>query len=249
MATIVWRGLVSIIRAITGILFVLSIPILLPTSNMRFAVGEIRLYQYGFDKYNVSARTGIENDELLEIASGLTGYFNSGKELTGIDRFSERELTHLKDVRDLFQFFYRFQEAALGYAVGFAILSYALWRGRWWRTIAKGLVWGSGATIALLLVLGLAVLIDFEQAFLWFHRVGFSNLLWMMRPTDLLPKLFTEGFFLDATLFVVGATVVECLVIGGISGVYLVRIRKRSLAGVATGGGAGAARAGSALRK
>lgn len=230
-----------VLSIIADTLFVISIPLLLITSNLRGAVGEIRLYEYGYDKYNVSADTGIEREELDEIARGLIGYFNSGEEFTSTSRFNERELIHLEDVKNLIQFFYRFQEASVIYVVCYIIFSYYLQKSGWWRNLARKVVWGSGLTISLLLVLGIAVAVDFQQVFLWFHRISFNNLLWMMRPGDLLPRLYTEGFFFDGALFIVGATVVECLVIGGGSICYLVRTRKRSMAAIAAGGGAGAA--------
>jgi uncharacterized membrane protein len=79
------------------------------------------------------------------------------------------------------------------------------------------LIWGSGATIALLAVLGLWAVIDFDSLFLLFHLVSFSNELWQLYPGDMLLLMFPHGFFNDAALFVGAAAIAEAILIGGVA--------------------------------
>lgn len=205
------------LTAITSILFVICIPMLLLTTDLRFAANDIRLYEYGFNKYEVSAATGLDNEELLSVADQMVTYFNSDEESLDIDLFNQREVTHLKDVKGLIQLAYRLQLASLAYIVVYIVINFVLRRGAFWRGLARRLIWGSGATIALLAVLGLWAVIAFDSLFLLFHLVSFSNELWQLSPGDKLLLLFPQGFFNDAALFVAAAAIGEAIIIGGIA--------------------------------
>jgi len=47
---------------------------LLLTTDLRFAANDIRLYEYGFNKYEVSAATGLDKEELFSPVAALTSY-------------------------------------------------------------------------------------------------------------------------------------------------------------------------------
>ncbi|MDY6911808.1 MAG: DUF1461 domain-containing protein, partial [Chloroflexota bacterium] len=92
------------LRIIAASLFVICFPLLLLTSNLRVEVGAIQLYEYGFEKYDISERTGLDNAELAKAAEGLIEYFNTSKESARmqvvkdgeeIELFSQREIDHL----------------------------------------------------------------------------------------------------------------------------------------------------------
>ncbi len=205
------------LTAITSILFVICIPMLLLTTDLRFAANDIRLYEYGFNKYEVSAATGLDNEELLSVADQMVTYFNSDEESLDIDLFNQREVTHLKDVKGLIQLAYRLQLASLAYIVVYIVINFVLRRGAFWRGLARRLIWGSGATIALLAVLGVWAVIAFDSLFLLFHLVSFSNELWQLSPGDKLLLIFPQGFFNDAALFVAAAAIGEAIIIGGVA--------------------------------
>jgi len=205
------------LTAITSVLFVICIPMLLLTTDLRFAANDIRLYEYGFNKYEVSAATGLDNEELLSVADRMVTYFNSDEEFFDIDLFNQREVTHLKDVKGLIQLAYRLQLASLAYIVVYIVINFVLRRGAFWRGLARRLIWGSGATIALLAILGLWAVIDFDSLFLLFHLVSFSNELWQLSPGDKMLLMFPQGFFNDGALFVAAAAIGEAVIIGGIA--------------------------------
>jgi len=208
---------VKALKAITGILFIICIPILLLTTDLRFAANDIRLYEYGFNKYEVSAATGLDNEELLSVADQMVTYFNSDEEFLDVELFNQREVAHLKDVKGLIQLDYRLQLASLAYIVVYAVINFVLRRGAFWRDLARRLIWGGATTIALLAVLGLWAVIDFDSLFLLFHLVSFRNELWQLSPGDKLLLLFPQGFFNDAALFVAAAAIGEAIIIGGVA--------------------------------
>ncbi len=209
------------------ILFIICIPVFLITTDVRFAVNNMRLYDYGFNKYEVSAETGLTKEELTQSARKLINYFNSDEESVNIDNFTQREIDHLKDVKGLIQLVYRLQLVSLAYIAIYIIFNFILLRGALWRELARRLLWGSGATLALLAVLGLIALVGFDELFLWFHLASFRNDLWLLYPGDKLLQMFPEGFFNDATLFVAAAAIIEALIISGIAWGFL-RLRKKA---------------------
>ena len=206
-------------------LFILCIPIFLITSNVRWAVNNIRLYEYGFNKYAVSEETGFSDEELLEVAQGLILYINTGHQGSEFEIFNDREIVHLEDVRDLILVNYRLQEATLGFLLLFTIVGVIWQRKRFAFILARMLVRGSIFTIALLAVLSVVALVNFPWLFNAFHHLFFRGDSWIL--AGYLPRIFTEGFFSDAALFVIGAIVIETLIIGGL-GVYVVIRSKRA---------------------
>ncbi len=220
-------------------LFILCLPVLLLTASIGWGLNSLWLYKYGFEKYNVSQTTGLAQPELEKAATGLISYFNSGEEYINLTvlkdgkpfvLFNQREISHLKDVKGLLWLDYRVLLGTLVYALGYAGVSLLWHRGRYWRRLAKGIVWGSGITLALMLMLGLGVLLNFDQLFLQFHFISFTNELWQLDPTkDYLIMLFPQGFWYDATLFCVLGTVVGAVVLGGVGGGYMIFTRRKGI--------------------
>lgn len=211
-------------------LFMLSLPPLLLTASIAGALNSKWLYEYGFEKYNVSQATGLAESELEKAAGGLISYFNSDEEYISLtvikdgkpfQLFNEREGGHLKDVKELFRLDYRVLLGTFIYASVYGVI-YLFWR-KERRQVARGLAGGSILTLALMLVLGLGALISFDQLFLQFHLISFANDLWLLDPAhDYLIMLFPQGFWYDTTLFCALATVTEAMIIGGVSGWYLI---------------------------
>lgn len=220
-----------ILRITAKWLFIICLPLLLFSVSIAGAANCQALYRYGFGKYHVSQTTGLEKTELEKAARGLIDYFNSDEEYINLTLvkdgqpfvlFNEREVQHLKDVKDLFRFDYRVALGTLAYALGFIALT--AWR-KTWRELAGALIWGSGLTLALMLVLGLGTLFNFEQLFLQFHLLSFANELWQLDPSrDYLIMLFPGGFWYDATVFIAAGTALGAAVLGGV-GWFLVRKR------------------------
>ncbi len=212
-------------------LFILCLPVLLLTASLGGAVNSLWLYKYGFSKYNVSQTTGLAEAELEKAGKGLISYFNSGEEyisLTVVKEdqpfglFNQREIIHLKDVKGLIRLDYWVLLGTLVYTLGYAGVSLFWRKRRYWQRLAWGMVWGSGMTLALMLALGLGTLLGFEQLFLQFHLISFTNPFWQLDPSkDYLIMLFPGGFWYDATLLCALATVVGALILSGVAGVYL----------------------------
>lgn len=223
--------MMKIFQIVAACLFVVSLPLLLLTSNLRFMVGETYLYQYGFDKYEVSSVTGLEENELIKAATGLIRYFKGEKDspqvkviknTRGIELFSQREIKHLKDVKGLIQLFYAVQWITLGYILAYTIVGFIVRKQAFLKRLALTVLLGGTLVLTLFAFLGIWAVVDFQGLFLKFHLASFQNELWMLDPSKhYLIMMFPEGFFHDAALFLVGITVAEAIVLGGVAGAYL----------------------------
>ena len=204
-------------------LFILCLPVLLLTASVSSAMNCRWLYQYGFDKYDISRVTGLAPAELEKAADGLISYFNADEEYINITvekdgqpftLFNEREVAHLKDVKGLFRLVYRILQGTLLYALIYIGLNIFWWRD---KRMARCLFGGGILTLVLMVGLGIVLAFNFDQFFLQFHLLSFANDFWMLNPaTDYLIMLFPQGFWFDATLCCALGTAAGAIILGGV---------------------------------
>ncbi len=224
-------------RAAT-ILAVLAVLLFLVAGSVAWAVNDPGLYHNGFQRYQVSARSGIADAELRAVGAQLRRYFNTGAEplaarasIYGIDQdvFNRREIRHMYDVKRLVRGTYW---VALGsalwvaatLAVGFVINGRA-----YMGTAARLLIWSGAVTLAAVFGVGLAAVASFERLFLLFHQLSFANDLWILDPrTDYLLILFPAGFWFDATMRVALTSVLGALLLLSVGGAILAYLRWQS---------------------
>ena len=157
-------------------LFILCLPPLLIAGSIALAINSQWFYEYGFRKYDVSQTTGIAPSELDKAAAGLISYFNSNEELINVTvtkdgkpfpLFNQKEVIHLKDVKDLFWLDYKVLAVTFLYALLYAIAMF-FWR-KEKRQLARDALYGSGLTLLLMALIGIGALINFDWLFLQFH--------------------------------------------------------------------------------
>ncbi len=214
----------KIIKIVAQWIFILSLPVLLLTASLSAAMNSPMLYEYDFNKYNISQVTGLDHTELTKAAKGLISYFNSGEEYINVtvikgDKpftlFNEREVQHLKDVKGLFQLDYKVLIGTGVYALVFLGISLFWWRDK--RLLGWGLLGGGILTLVLMAVAGIMIAMDFDQFFLQFHLLSFANDFWQLNPaTDYLLMMFPQGFWFDTTLFCALGTAVGAIILGGV---------------------------------
>ena len=216
-------------------IFVLCLPVLLVAASIGWVANSLWVYQYGFQKFNVSQITGLADTELEKVAAGLVDYFNSGEEYISLtvmkdgkpfELFNQREVAHLKDVKGLIRLDYWVLLGTLIYVLAYA--GTYLFRRKERPKLARRVVAGSSLTLILMLALGLGTLLGFDRLFLQFHLISFTNELWQLDPTrDYLIMLFPQGFFYTAALLCAGATSGLALILDGVAGGYLLLARSK----------------------
>ena len=218
------RKNIRILFYIAAVFFILSVPFFLVTSNIRWVANDLRLYQNSFEKYDVSRDTGLSDEELVNITKGLIDYFNSGAIDETMYIFSGEEIMHLRDVRGLIQLCYIMQWITLGYIIVFITAGFAYKRSQFFHLFNTVVAAGSIVSLLGIAAIGIAALVDFNWLFVAFHRVFFSNDLWIL--SGYLPRIYTEGFFFDTAKFIAVATLLEAILLGGTAGVFILRRRR-----------------------
>ena len=227
------------LRRIADVLFIAAVPIFLITTNVRWVINAPVLYSFGFDRYDIPERTGIERDELISAGSQIRDYFNNGEEYLTVSvvrfgthvpsLYNSRETLHMKDVKFLVRVVYRGQEVTGAYLLAFVAVGIWFGRRQFLRQLGYYGALGGTVTVALVALAGLASVVGFDQVFLAFHEISFTNDLWRLDArTDVLLKMFPQGFFFDATMWVAGSTILEALVLVAASAALMGKERRRS---------------------
>ena len=193
-------------------IFIIAVPLFLITASVTWAFNSPGLYDDGFEKYSISRISGITNSDLRQVGADIRSYINSGYEpldvrasILGTERdlFNDREVSHMKDVKQLVRGVYVLALASAMYLAAMVVIGFALYRGRFFVDLSKRLAWGGGLTLVLLIVFGLVALVGFDGVFLKFHQLSFTNDFWRLDPrTDYLVRIFPQDFWFDATLWV-----------------------------------------------
>ena len=223
----------QILKLLSITLLFIAVPLALIGTNTRILINSPFLYEYGFDKYEIAAKTGIERKDLLHASEQITEYFSNREELlelkvpvNGIRRniYSEREVLHMRDVKNLVVGLYRFQEVSIAYIVIFSTLILVITRGKFVGKLARYFLMSGTLTLTIIVITGLLSAISFESVFLMFHLISFSNDLWQLDPSrHYLIAMFPQNFFFDATVAIAIATIFEALLLTQLSS-YSVRL-------------------------
>ncbi len=216
-----------------AVLYVVAVPILLVTSNVRFLLGDEGYYKRGLREYDAVEMTGISQDELDMAAGELIDYFEDDADSLRIvvhvdgeevSLFNQRETDHMRDVKSLVRATFRVNEIALVVVLTYIAAVFVWARERPVRALARQTLLGVAAGFAAVAVIGgLALAFGFDEVWNTFHEVVFRNDLWQLDPdTDRLIQMFPEPFWEEATYLVVGLSLLEVAVLVVTSVAYLV---------------------------
>ena len=213
---------------------------LLLTAVAQAVFGDMGYFRDEFEKYDVTQNIDMEMDDIMYVMDELMDYLHGGRndlenivtEVNGETRdfFSEREKIHMADCKALFDGGFTIRKAA---AVIFAALTVALAVKKKIsldRLIKYSAV-VSGIILAVALVIGILAAVDFNACFIVFHKLFFSNDLWILDPAeDLVINILVEPFFADMALktALYCAVVPLVFIITGV-GLYMADKKRRSL--------------------
>ena len=179
-------------------------------------------FEKEYTKYNVLDDVQMEMDDLLEVTEEMMDYLRGDREdlhvptiVNGEPRefFNEREIAHMADVQGLFLGGFAIRRICIVIMAAAVLLLFAR-KADIKHVLPKAIC--HGTTIFFTVTAGLSVLIstNFTKYFIIFHKIFFSNDLWILDPsTDLLINIVPEPFFVDtaaniAIVFIVSALVV-----------------------------------------
>lgn len=223
------RSIPALSRLAT-VLFIVALPTLLITSNVRFLAGEVRVYEYAFRTYDADQVTGLPMADLDRAAREIIDYFENDEDTLRVlvqdngdevSLYDARETEHMRDVKSLIRVVFRVNEIALAFVLTY-VTAVFIWSRQPLRRLAHQSLAGVAAGFALILFVGIFAVIGFEQTWDRFHRIAFRNDLWQLDPdTDRLIQMFPEAFWQDVTYLLGILTAAEALLIVTVSLAYL----------------------------
>ncbi len=158
-----------------------------------------------FLRHSDPAITGIGTAEYPAMAERITAYLAGKADTFQVtlpvhgqmrEAFSEKELTHMQDVRNLF---FLCRTVFLVCLATLFLLTLAVFRFKELRTpLARAYLFTGIGAVLLLGVLAFWAAVDFHTLFTGFHHLFFTNDLWLLNPyQDLLLQLMPTVFFID----------------------------------------------------
>lgn len=209
----------GIFARILGILLAVAAALFLLTALLTAAGTSASLMCSLMEKHAPAETTGLPASEYSGMAEMITGYLAGNADAfqytfiddEGVERlcFRENEQRHMADVRQLFMLGRLVLMIAAVLLIVMVALP-ALGVGAWMlhdckRQMVSGFLAGIGGILLLAAALIIWGAVDFDSLFVLFHRLSFSNELWLLNPqTDLLIRLMPIDFFVHYALLLGG---------------------------------------------
>lgn len=179
------------------------------------------LYYLDVKLLHIEQTSGYDREEILDNYNTLIDYsspfYKGDLKFPTLDA-SEAGLQHFKEVKDIFTAFYLMAGITLVAAVSIIIYK------RKKRDISY-LPVSSATAILLPSILGVLIMLNFDRAFVIFHKLFFRNDYWLFDPsTDPVITILPDTFFLHCAIMII------LLVILGSIGLYVAYhfLRKRT---------------------
>ena len=197
---------------------------------------DYHFYEKEYQKYRVTESLGMEIEDVMDVTDHMMAYLIGKEEKLSVitfvegeeqDFFNEQDRLHMADVKNLF-----LGGIKVGWfciAAGMLLLIILIRRKTDWKILfLRSYSMALGVWAIILAFLGIAFSIDFTRCFTIFHKIFFTNDLWMFDPaTDYMIRMLPEGFFFDMIIRIIVTFMIALVLVWGLF--YLFRkIRKKS---------------------
>lgn len=208
------RGkLLRILSAVCGVFVVLGVIL----NCVNFFCFQKSFYQREYQKLDTAEQIGMSGADLQAATDALLDYLRGKREdlhvqatIGGQQRevFNQREILHMADVRTLYLWAMRIGNGLLILAAAFYLWAWI--GGRDKAAVLGGYLQGNYILLGLIAALGIYAALDFNSFWTGFHKIFFTNDLWLLDPrTDILIQMVPEQFFFDLVMrIVVSAAVI-----------------------------------------
>jgi integral membrane protein (TIGR01906 family) len=221
----------NIIKNITLWIMVICFPLFLISSALGILVNNIGTYNYIINEYKITLITAIDEPQLKEIYQHWIDYYNYRADTPQFEYrdtrgeyhqlLSEKEVVHLKDVRGLMQLDYKVIAITFILIIIAALIMVLLDKTRW-QYLARAVFRGSVLTVGLFIIMIFLSVCCFDQIFILFHQISFTNEFWILDPArDYLIMMFPGGFFSDVVIVMSCSILATAVLCGGISATML----------------------------
>ena len=178
----------------------LLLPVILIITSLDILVRYDLIYEYNMESNDTPLQTGLSEETLRDTNDKIRDYFYGDQELLDVAIYSSKEILHMQDVKSLINFIFNFGRIC---SIIFCIFSFVLF---YYFSVQLVSIFKYSLYLfsCLLIFLGLGFIFLFNQIFLIFHQISFTNDLWILNPeTDFLLIMFPESFFRDVAIMIV----------------------------------------------
>lgn len=186
--------------------------ILLVTAFDVACYADYGFFEKEYQKYGVLEDLSMEMDDVMEVTAHMMDYLRGREKSMQItttvngqprDFFNDQDLFHMAEVKDLFLGMFHIRTGAVVVLVVSLLVLFAI-RAEG-RTLFRCFQASLILFFVLIAILGLAIAVNFSQAFVLFHHIFFDNDLWLFDPaTDLMINMLPEGLFMDFAIRILG---------------------------------------------
>lgn len=192
-------------------------------------------YKKEYEKYRVTDDLDMKIEDVMTVTEYMMDYLIGKEEKLSIvtdvdgeqqDFFNEQDRLHMADVRNLFLGGLKLRNYAVILAIVLLIIL-GVKKADLRRLIPSGYLQALLIYLVLAAILGVAMSIDFTSCFTLFHKLFFTNNLWIFdSATDYMIRMLPEGFFSDMVIRV-GVTFIVLLAVPGALAVVCQRKMKK----------------------
>ena len=206
--------------AAAGFCFLFAVILLVTAVTVYSIAGNKDTFAVQMRRYSAPEYSGLPDEEYPEMGKMIAAYLTGGAEAfrysftdangNAVECFSSREAEHMADCRGLIALAGRLRWYTGIAAVILLGTGAVLWKQM--KHFANGMLAGFGTVLAIGLALLAWGLISFDGLFTAFHKLAFTNDLWLMDArTDMLIRLMPETFFRSLGIRVLLAIAVAAL--------------------------------------
>ncbi len=220
-----------------GIILAFAVMAALLITSFEIAMyADFGVYEREYEKYDVLSDLDMTMEDTMYVTHEMMAYLRGDRDTLSVittvegkeqDFFNEQDRFHMAEVRDLFLGGLNLRIGAAAVAVVcliFLLLSKADLR----RMLSRSYQISLAVVGAAVLLLGIAVAIDFNAVFVEFHHIFFDNDLWLFDPAeDYMIRMLPEGLFADMVIRI-GAIFVTSLLILLVISIFDGKLRKKA---------------------
>jgi integral membrane protein (TIGR01906 family) len=150
--------------------------------------------RFGFTQQQ---RFDLASSDIHYVRAHLPGNALSEQTLNGAPVYNPREVSHMSDVRAVFQRIFQVWQVTF---ILLILMGFILWQKRERQMLGSAIQWGGLLTAGIITSVGLFAVFAWQSWFSTFHLFFFESGSWLFSYSDTLIRLFPVEFWFDATL-------------------------------------------------
>lgn len=205
---------------------------------LQLTINDKNFIEYEYARLSLSREMGVSNLDLVSSCERLIDYMEgrvdsidiqvtvNGEQVLMFEQ--EQEISHMADVRLLYQRFRTFRDFGVLLALVLYLLGAVLHIRSAMHTLASGYVYGAFVIALFAGFLGTWAALDFSNFWTFFHQMLFWNNDWLFdASTSRMINMLPEQFFSDVILRMALLAAVAFVLLLVVSAVALASIRKK----------------------